>query len=356
MTEKPAIFQRHQSWLTPTGLAAGILLITAFSAAPEAPEANVVELRGQPVDGGVYFIGNSMFGTGLDLAAARRSLPEETVSFGYYDGHYSSMWYAGFRNSLLPSGIRPKVVIWGFRPTYALYPAFRQNRETELSHFYDTDDPVFQKLLALSSGETTLANTGRSFDFVAALSKYAPVVSRRAEIKDAIAAVLARTVARLFAGHVETAQSFAEPDGTMKISDVIVSFATGGEIQRADALVIDNGERFVTGPAASFDQSFVPLTAKLLKDANIAQLVVIFKPVSIFAGEAPPDVLAYYHDAVAFLEKENIPYIDFLADEALTPDLYAKGDHYTHDGMRYVTDRMVAALVENGLVEQGPAE
>jgi hypothetical protein len=147
------------------------------------------------------------------------------------------------------------------------------------------------------------------------------------------------------------AARFADPHSRLKISDVIVSFSTGGTGQRADALVIDNGERFINGRSVVFDQSFVPLTVRMLKSAEIPQLVVIFKPVSVFDAKMPVAAVSYYRDAVAFLGQEKIPHVDFVSDPLLTRDLYAKGDHYTSEGMTYVTVRIVAALRANGLVE-----
>ena len=109
-------FAPYRVILRALAMAAGALALTAIVTPPIETKA-YAPLRGAPEDGSVYFIGNSMFGTGLDVTLAQSLLPKEKVSFGYYDGHYTTMWYSAFRNSLLPSGIKPKVVIWGALPS-----------------------------------------------------------------------------------------------------------------------------------------------------------------------------------------------------------------------------------------------
>lgn len=294
-----------------------------------------------------------MFGTGLDIERAQQRMPGERARLGYYDGHYTSMWYAAFRNSLIPSGIKPKVVVWGFRPTYAVFPAFRKNGPTQLDKVFDSDDKVFLDILARAeSGVSTKAafERGMQFSFWEWLQSVAPITREREGLSAAINASFSRWIASIFSPNNENAQYLLDTPSA-KISDLIVSFATGGEVRRADALVVDNGERFVVGNAMAFNQSFVPLTASLLRQNDIPQLVVIFKPVAVFGEGMPPEPQAYYEDAIAYLKSNDIPYIDFIADPALTEDLYAKGDHFTAEGMAYVTEQIVQALGRYGLAE-----
>lgn len=342
-------------WLAPVALASIFLALSALLA-QNAPERSHFALRGNPTSGGIYFIGNSMFGTGLDIEALHEAFPNETATFGYYDGYYTSMWYEAFRNSLIPSQIRPKVVIWGFRPTYADLPAFRQNRETDLDRLYDANDTKFEAVLAVAgdesrNGRRTTFNQRNRLSFFDWLGDAAPIVRRRGDLRDVISRRLAHFIAASFAETNETAERFADQHLGLKISDIIVSFSTNGRIQKADALVIDNGERFISGEEVDFDKSFSPLIAELLRSAKIPQLVIIFKPVSVLDGKMPEAAASYHRDAIAFFERENIPYVDFVSDPHLTRSFYAKGDHYTSEGMAYVTARIIESLRAERLVE-----
>ncbi len=349
MRQANRLFSRHRVWLSATGGAAAFLLSLIILAPPAAD--NLATLRGAPDDGSLYFLGNSMFGTGLDLELVRRTLPGETASFGYYDGHYSSMWYAAVRNSLIPSGIRPKVIVWGFRPTYAMLPAFRQNQKTALDALHDPADTIAVNLLALAGPAPDTANSAPHTEgILGAIAGRSEILSRRSSVKDYAQDLLAKRTAVMFSADNDMAQAFADEDANLKISDVVTAFATKGAIRRADALVIDNGERFIRGEETSFKDSFIPHTAALLAGAGVPQLVVIFKPVSEFDGTTPAEAIAYYQEAVDYLKAENIPYVDFFSDNNLTEDLYAKGDHFTHAGMQYITTEIIAALQAEDLL------
>jgi hypothetical protein len=121
---------------------------TSTSDAPAVDEERVVltdRLAVLPVDGGVYLLGNSMFATGVDVDALQAGIPERDVRFNYYDGHYTSLWYLIAEAALGPSEERPELVVWGFRPRYAMIPAFRQNRPNS-TDLFEFPDPDFERL------------------------------------------------------------------------------------------------------------------------------------------------------------------------------------------------------------------
>ncbi len=128
------------------GLGTATAIVAASSKDPPA-------LAGPPIDGGIYVLGNSLFTTGVDIGALSDAFPDDEVTFGEYSGHYSNMWYAAVRNGLAPSGARPKLVVWGFRPSRALFPAFRSARRTDLDAFLDQGDRDFARVME-RSGET----------------------------------------------------------------------------------------------------------------------------------------------------------------------------------------------------------
>ncbi len=338
----------HGLWLKAAALAAAAMI--AVELAADQPDADgPPPLKGPPEEGGVYFLGNSMFGTGLDLSLVREAFEDETVTFGYYNGHYTNMWYAAIRNGLLKSGVRPEVVVWGFRPTYAMRPAFRKNSQTDLDQFVDHDDELFASVLAgandpvysLSAGATAGA-AARSP--ILALLENAPGFRARTGVQDGLSRLLVNVGVSAGAPFSDAARQFVGAAQPPRISDLIVSFVTNGQVTRADALVVDNGDRFVRGAVRSFDASFAPLIEGELREARIRQLVILFKPVSAVDGDMPADAREYHERAVSYLEKTGTPYLDFLADDALKKDLYAKRDHYTEEGMAHVTTRIIEKL------------
>ncbi len=215
------------------------------------------QLAVQPVDGGVYLLGNSMFKTGVDVDSMQAGIPERDVRFNYYDGHYTSLWYLIAEGALGPSEQRPEIVVWGFRPRYAAVPAFRQNRpnSTELFEF---DDLAYNRL------------TSRS--------------------------------------------------------------AVSGD--------------FVTGPTVEFADGFIPLTAESFDDSGLAQLVVIWRPVTVAQGTPDPAEQQFVADAIAYFEANDFPYVDFFNDDQLDLAMFASGDHYNAEGRAYITDYLTGVIEE----------
>lgn len=211
----------------------------------------------QPVDGGVYLLGNSMFATGVDLEAMQAGIPERDVRFNYYDGHYTSLWYLIAKGALGPSEERPELIVWGFRPRYAMVPAFRQNRPNSTELF-----------------------------------------------------------------------EFADPEYDLLTRDSLAN------------------EDFITGPTVEFADGFIPRTAESFEDSGLAQLVVIWRPVTVAQGTPDPNEERFVADAIAYFKAQGIPYVDFFHDDQLELAMFAKGDHHNADGRARVTDILTERIRE----------
>ncbi|MEM9705422.1 MAG: hypothetical protein AAF850_05025, partial [Pseudomonadota bacterium] len=221
---------------------------------------------------------------------------------------------------------------------------------TALDRFYDPQDEVFRKILA-SAEDRLFTGTGKRTNetIYGIIERRAPIIKQRTYFLDAYLKHSALSVASGFSKHNSAAAAFIAAEPSIKIADTVVAFGTQGALRRADALVIDNGERFVTGRKVKFGESFIPPIASLLKEAGVAQMIVIFKPVSVFDKPMPTDVASFYEDALSYFEAQDIAFLDFVRDDALKQSYFAKGDHYNQLGMEYVTSRIVNALYANNL-------
>ena len=315
----------------------------------------------------VYVLGNSMFGTGLDLEQLRTELPGQRADFGYYNGHYTSMWYLAATVGMDASNA-PDTVVWGFRPTYAILPAFRQNKETQESAFAAEAPDRYRQILAAAGDPNAVIEeetapqdetdvdqqvnfSGRAstepferFGGIAADLIKGPFATMNGEID------VLQTSVDFISGEIENLgyaaglEDLRTPQGRAKPTDLLISYVTGGRIQRADALVVDNGERFVEGEKRRFDQSFIPPTAEAFDRLGARQIVVIFKPVRTFEGPMAPAEEAFYRDALAWFSANDIEVIDLIADPNLVQAYFASGDHYNQAGAQYVTGRIAAQV------------
>ena len=302
----------------------------------------IENLKPYPTSGSIYFLGNSMFKTGIDFEHIGQTVASnQKVLFGYYDGHYSGLWYLIAENVLTQLEEPPRIVVWGFRPTYAMTPAFRKRNVCSIERFLRKQEPVYD---AISGGRYM----GWDDRVAIRLTESVPLLAKRWEIRKALSGMMVRTGADAFA-HLagrpdmrETGKAVAS--GSISLADVLVQRLSRGEAQMAEETVDDRGQAFVTGPPMSFARSFVPCTATLLRRAGISQLVLIFKPRCFADGNGSSQARAFAADAVAFFEEEGIPCINF-ADSA-EPDIrhYARGDHYNAGGRALLTKRIAAAL------------
>ncbi len=285
----------------------------------------------QPVDDGVYLLGNSMFKTGVDVEAMQDGIPERDVRFNYYDGHYTSLWYLIAEGAMAPSVERPGIIVWGFRPRYAALPAFRQNRpnSTELFIF---EDLAYDRLTGESA--VTPAIDAQSF-----LTEWSGTYGQRSETQDAIS----NTTERIGLDALDTVGLDIDAlrdrliDGDSSIADEIVSAATGGVVKLTEEQVVDGVGDFITGPTLPFDDGFIPLTAQSFADSGYTQLVIIWRPVNVAEGNPDPAEDEFVDDAVAYFESRDIPYVDFYHDDRIGLSFFAKGDHYNSEGRAAIT-------------------
>ena len=313
----------------------------------------------------VYVLGNSMFGTGLDLERLRSELPGETVDFGYYNGHYSSMWYLAATQGMTRR-TAPDTLVWGFRPTYAILPAFRQNKDTAETVLAQ-DAPATYNNILLSAGDPTRSDLpGKAEDAdqqvnFSGRQSTEPFERYGAILADLIKApfdgmngernVLSLSVNKVSSeidkvGAAAGIESLA-PEQNNRPTDLLIAYVTNGRIQKADALVVDNGDRFIQGEKMSFADSFIPPTSEAFKALGVRQVVVIFKPVTTFESPMDAQTQAFYEDAKRYFEREGIEVIDLLDDPSLKRSFFASGDHYNQDGARYVTDK-IAQQIKSG--------
>lgn len=316
------------------GLYASIDL--AIRARTPEPESLVDRLPVELAEGDVYLLGNSMFKTGIDIDQLATMLPDESVKFSYHDGYYTNLWYLMVKNAFVPAVQRPSLLVWGFRPTYAIQPAFQKIDSPDIEMFRLDEEPFWDEVVS-SRGSVEL-NTGRGImDEIGQLST---IHSGRETAQEWIQQEMnILTVGALDTLGTSYAGVLREGlvDGDDAVSDVLLRTLTEGRVQMSEELVVDDGDRFITGPQVPFEQSFVPHTADLLQEAGIPQLVLIFKPVAAAQGNLDPEAAAFAEAATRYFDARGIPYINFLAEPSVVLEHFAKGDHYNEAGRENLT-------------------
>jgi len=340
-----------------------LLLLYLCGVGMGRPKIGLPSLKVLPASQDVYVIGNSMFGTGFDLSLARSKLPTKVMDFAYYNGHYSSMWHLAVTVGMGEESA-PKTIVWGFRPTYAAYPSFRQNKDTGQQKFSNHMNAVHRSILS-NAGDPAYHNSNISdegslmpgsqterrevFEWVGSIltkefTSYFEVLSGDLNILRALTNFLAEMLADATVKLGLSKGVLYKDDALIKPSDLLVRYTTNGRIQIADAQVIDNGEQFIKGLAVGFDESFLPEIVGEINKLGSRQLVVIFKPVTTFSKPLDAEIQRFYLDAIDYFEKNNLPFLDLMITEGLKPDMYAEGDHLNQEGSNFVTGHIVEKL------------
>lgn len=304
-----------------------------------------LELDFPPDENRTLIIGNSMFKTGVDPEQFEK-VTGQPADFNYFDGYYTNLWYLIMKNAISPAEEHPKALIWGFRPNYAIIPAFRQRKAGHIERFRLADEPQFEAI----SASTELPWSER-VDVV--LSRFR-LYSLRGEARTYVLSTskdFAVQVLGYFDADYRQPATISRTQSS-SVGDLLLAAVTRDQVQMTEELVADvanaQDNRFITGERVTFDQSFIPHIAEIIEAAGIPQLVVVFKPVTEIEESTPEDVVAFKDQALEYFLKNRIPVANVFDDLALDVSDYGRGDHYNGSGRAKVTD-FVASVYQREL-------
>lgn len=312
------------------------------TASADAEPTAIERLNTQPGED-VFIFGNSMFQTGIDFGPLADQ-SGRNITFDYHNGHYTNLWYLIADQALPQADPPPATIVWGFRPTFASDPAFRTNVEND-NDLFEPGDNVYRRL-TIGSDEPI-----ETWDIAARLREAVTTSDGLWGTRDDAQAALATRSTNLGVDAVgvirpEDTAEFRDrfASGEVTVTDEILRIATGGEVQLAEEQVVDGQGDFIRGPRVDFADSFVPLIADKIAELDSEQLVVIWKPVAtVNGGDISLDEM-FVDDAIAFFEREGIPYLDLFHDPDIVLEMYASGDHYNADGRVHITTELADAL------------
>ena len=299
----------------------------------------------QPEEDGIYLLGNSMFKTGIDVQLLDNSLPNDLVDFEYHNGHYTNLWYLIAKSALPDIQEVPSVIVWGYRPRYALDPAFRQNR-LNATDLFAIDDPLYNSLS--SSGEVIPEEKGVH----AWLNESSIYYEHRDQIADKVKEYQTRLGLKILdalnIGSTSSLEVALLKNGR-SIADEVLRSVTKGQVNLTEETVVDAQGDFITGPFKSFNEGYIPRTAEAIADLGIPQVVIIWRPVAAATGELSNAEINFVSDSLEYFAENAIPVLNLFDDEEIGIDFFASGDHYNAAGREYITLKLANFLKEQGL-------
>ncbi len=297
-----------------------------------------------PSPDNIYAVGNSMFYTGIDFHLLNSLLPEnEHVDFEYHNGYYSNLWYLLFKTTIIPSKRYPKFVIWGFRPSYAKYPAFRQKKIGDIEKINTKDDPYYE--LKISYQDIPVKDMSAKDKFQLWIEKNSFIYGKRKKTRAKLTSVINKIAILALKPIISEARLKGIKkhfiSKKLSVADFLIQKSSKKRFAMVEETVADQGKRFIKGRKVPFDESFIPDIASMLSSAEIPSLVLIFKP-----SKTVPEDIRFADDAEKFFISNKISYINFLNDDRITGDLYAKGDHYNTEGRKLITNIVSQKLIQ----------
>jgi hypothetical protein len=300
----------------------------------------------QPHTEGIYFLGNSMFKTGIDFISLEETLPEITIDFEYHNGHYTNLWYLIAKSALENTEESPRFVIWGFRPRMALDPAFRQN-QTNDTDLFAFDDPLYN---TLKDGEDFSRPSFFSPDYVRLTLDRSTGLHPQRDIfqewvKDKALKIGFKLLETL---NISSSTSLKNSLDSMdrSLADEIAQLLTGGAITFTEETVVDTKGDFISGPQRNFEDGYIPATSDAFKAADIQQVIIIWRPVNVAIGNPHTVEDQFVADSLRFFSQQGIPVINLYDDSSIGRSFFASGDHYNAQGRAYVTDLLGEFLSE----------
>lgn len=325
---------------TALSVATAIAIDVGFGWLRPQPSTRVEALKVKPSADRVYLLGNSIFKTGISVRDLEAHLGGSVgVDFEEHVGHYTNLWYLMVKNALVSADPKPRLLVWGFRPTYANRPGFRQRKVCDIERFHGLDEDLYEHM-------TSDANAEGAARWRGWLSTNSNLYPRRVEIRERLFSVLQNRMLYLLNRLAGPAAVYIEADLTsgFTLSEVIKRQVERGSYRMAEEALVDRGKEFVVGPTVPFAKSFVPVIAEMIKQAGIPQLVLIFKPASELTGEPDAEIRSFTRDAVAYFESSGIASVNFLDEPRIQLSHYAAGDHYNEDGRQLMTLLLAEAI------------
>jgi len=338
--------QSHRGWMI---LALSAVLVVAVNVAAgamlSAADQPIDHLESLPVEDGVWLIGNSMMGTGVDPQSLAGATGEDVV-FQEFGAHYSSVWYLIVRNALPQATAQPAVVVWGFRPHTDRIPPLRGVGSTTQPLFEVEGDALYDTLLERDLNDPWMGASvsGSMGDAFGELPLAREREDSRSSLTDLMIEISAALLDRLGADGMAIQLRDGVINGDLTLGDVATRLVTEGRVQFATELVDDLQGDFVRGEPQPFDATFLPEIARLLMEQGIAQVVIVHPQRNVAEGERLAVEDAFVDDAHDWFEARGIPVLDAYNDPEIVLADFGGGDHLNESGRTKVTAALAAIL------------
>jgi hypothetical protein len=289
----------------------------------------------------LLLFGDSMLEPAVDDRMVAEQLDRKTVLVSL-PGTASTIWYLMLKNNIVLADHKPRYLVLFFRDAMMTVPGYRVTGR------------YFEQIDEFASPRDTLLIQRAYIDQMTPVEKameaYVPLYSSRWNIRESIDYYIRYTLAQMLLACDQACMDYA----------MEVVFEAGNlDVTFLSEALASSDEYFYTPERLDFksqvDQSFLPEVIRLCR-ANGIQLILVRMPILSFEepGTQPPGLDAYIRDLAAYLESNDVPFLDF-DDKAFTGEYFTDSLHLNEQGRTIFTRKLIesfSAVIEREALEQ----
>lgn len=274
----------------------------------------------------IVLLGDSTLIYGLDEESFSLSIGRPAYRLGI-QGSASAFWYLVLKNNIVESPYKPPFLVIVFRDTILTAPGFR----VEGSYFEPLDEyaRINEPLLLQLAFVNEMNPLERWAD------SHLPVYTARIDIRKEIDHTIRYANLRLMGCDAQCVDASLENlfIGANLDPDAVTS--AEGYLYTPDQFDFDH----------QIGKSFLPEMIRLAKENNVQIVFVRIKTLVRDSLSVDPLVLENYLSSLrSYLERNDIPFLDFGSETRLTDEYFISPTHMSEEGRRIFTQLLADEL------------
>lgn len=279
----------------------------------------------------IVLLGDSLLELAIDEQDLSDLLDEKVYKIGY-PGTGSAAWYLITKTNIANSPYKPQYYVLFFGASMLTYPNFRvSGRYFPFINEHATNEDKLLIRLAYLNQYSKLEELALSY-----LPPYAD--------RSLIYTTVDRIIKKYFFSQVF---NLSQDQVNQAIESVFDTINLDPANMNDDIIVAENP--FYTSTSLNFNKqvgkSFLPEIIRLCEEQDIQLILVRMKTLRYPSIESQTEALSkYIVDLSNYLEDHNIPFIDTVADERITEDMFRDIIHISDEGRPIFTTYFAEAI------------
>jgi len=286
----------------------------------------------------LILLGNSMLGEAVGQEQISEALGVNSVKV-WLGGSGSAWWYLVIKNIVSKLSHRPRYIGIFFRDNYLTLPQHKTSGKHKkgIDGFAGEGEEVLDQLAYFSSMNSVEL----------AVQKYLPLFNHRTQLRETFEQNLKNLVAKnTGVGDVEKVNELI----SVTLDNAKMNSQMLHRRQIADELTQDEYRKDMSFHP---ERSFLEHIVTMCKEQDIGLFFVRVKRLrDLKVNKQSPELLKYISQLNAYLNEQNIPFIDFTDNRQILKKHFGKSDHLNKKGGRNLFTQLLAEQIKKNVFVQ----